>query len=451
TEFSQYIWNDPQSRYIAAASGVLELGVYAIARHHMKANVASWYRVLDAVRDLEIEKVDGHWRNREFDLVKDGAKKAERTSFKRLYVDWLSGQRDLARAIARLEKSDREAWLQSDRVDARTRQMVMEMTAKVGVGADTPADATAAARGKVLDLATAHRNDVGNYENLRTAVTQERVVAIVKAATGKEIPVPKSAGDLFRQAEGELLNLPLGEGKGIALPSTPGARSLQVELTLQAVKNVRSTAERSILNGQKLWRRASLPVLLIAIPLSSIAISRVYDNYFAQEMRLQVGDGARKAARDRYTNEMISSLPKPLLAMVITTWNENPHLKLYACPVKSEINPEIHNPDVDLVGSYAMLSILELAAQGKSMTRTSGGQPVLTEEFLESFFEKLITYAKKRNPALNRIPAEAWNRKILPDLMDAGNKNFGAIPKVIKVAPRQAKEDLPDFEFQKAD
>ncbi len=420
TEFLQFAWKDPQSFYMGVSAGALEMIVYAIAWRRMRMNVAVWNHEIATLKDLATNS---------FDFKSVGEAGSKPTKFVDLYKDWIRAEKGLAAALTQLSKDELDVWLQSDRISSSVRGKALKLGADIASGVDSPGDATSG-RPTIERAMELHSNA---YENLRSAMETQRVGEIVKAASRRQIPHPKSTDAIFKDAGGIVDYLPVGEGQTIKIGSTPGARALHLELTLSAIRNVKSSAARSITRTGKYWRRASLPALLLAIPVTSIAISRYYDAQLAQETRLEQGEAVRQKHREVYISTMADLLPKPLLSMFIAAWRSHPRLRFYQCPFAMEKNGQtfqngLQQASLQIVSGVALLSLLELESEGKSLGLRERGKDLLSDEFLERFFTKMVSLSRKENPGLDRIPLERWEEEIIPDLVVSGGQLFGQLP-----------------------
>lgn len=438
SQFAGFVWNDPQSLYTAVAVGALELVVYGIAWRRMRLNVAVWKNEIASINKLTDAK---------FELVRPGQDTPTTTSFRRLYVEWQRAEQGLAKALARLSKEELDVWLQNDRVSSQVRVKALALKAKVVPNAAVVEALEGSEILSIVESATVKHAEV--YDAISKAVTQQRVEPIVQAASRRIVPTPRSSLELFENAGKKLSMVPVAEGKALSMGVTPGARAAQIELTLGAIRNVQSSAERSLAGARSWRRRAMLPALLISVPIVSIVISRYYDALAADENRIEKNSAAKEQTFDRYVNTTIPFFHRPLLSMFVAAWKANPRLKHYPCPLTFEESPDVYNPDLDFVAGWAMLTAADLNLVGRPLTYEAQQQSVPSDEYLTLFFEKALIFARKENPSLSRIPQSVWDEEIIPDLVASGGRLFGSLPGEQETAEEKRGAE-PSFEFKRA-
>ena len=425
TDLLGYLRENPKAQWVTSTVVVGETILAGMLWKRMKENRAHWTNQLATVRGVEsrLQTHNARYLAAEKNLVRtlNGLERAQLQSIQshlpslplrtRSFLErtlfpeatQASSHGNLKSASFRAGKAMRSI---CDWVVSRASRSLSSGAKKNGPPASLSVEESQSQASEEISLKAALSELETSYSLWQEAAARE--VEVLKAAGRGEFAPPPP----LQQISNELS--PLLHTVNQLGNATENFHAFQEEGTSAIADAAKAKLGDGLSWKKKLSQKSRTPALMLAMPLIVLAIMNADDRQQWEKRRQQDLAESNLADRDKWLNTFIPYFHRPLLFTIVKAWTqvsqrpESP-LKL-PCPYSLQDAP-LDNPDLVVIQSLAMQTLLEMETKGEGVVATGKKKSVtISPQFYRNLFQKIL---ETENSPLLKLPKAS-----LDDVLD---------------------------------
>lgn len=461
TDLLNYVRNDRKAQFTLGSMAVAETLIAAMLWKRMRANRAGWERQVATSGEVA-QRLAPRSRNyalAEYDLSRslkalDAADRAEALKA----TEKLSSRPKLLleRAFSTEKPKFPAATMPgSSRLERGARRLGQwcrriadaVVPGRTPAAARMPAPPSLSETGREAPEARPLLSIEQASANLQKAYAEWQVAAeaetrVLRAVGRAELAIPGSLTEINEQTSAAVRAVTL-------LGFTAGQfYAFREEGTKAIARSARVNLGTNLGWRGRLWRKTRTGLLLLALPLVVLGISHADD--LADEARRREEDANRSSLQDRekWLNTFIPYFNRPLLYTVVRAWTKvsqrpRSHLKI-PCPYEVK-EAELDNPDLSVMQSLSLQTILEMDGQGIDVVVAGNRRTVkISPSFYKRLFRKIL---ESENSPLLKLEPRALE-EVLDELANEAFHGFDQID-FAPPGPKEETGDEPSFGFDR--